>query len=182
MQLPDKEINVQKDGGGNRSYLFWGFIKEIDSTDKLALEALSLVLSDTIVFDIRERQGMAYRMSAGVELIQNKALFFIRMGTRPQNVDKLLPQYPNFFKMKILDAITEKELEKSVNMYLGRMMFRRLSSINQAYYLAHSLYFYSDIDYDKRFLDELKKVKLKDVKRVAKKYMKIKNPVVVVVR
>ena len=45
------------------------------------------------------------------------------------------------------------DLEKSVNMYLGRMMFRRLSSINQAYYLGHSYYFYQDIHYDQKFLD-----------------------------
>jgi len=181
-KLHEKEITTEKDVGGKRSYLYWGFTKKIDTADKPALKALSLILSDLIVFDIREKQGMAYRMSAGINLIEDKASFYINMGTRPQNVDILLPQFPGFFKMKMLDSTTEDDLEKSVNMYLGRMMFRRLSSINQAYYLAHSLYFHGDITYDKKFLDKLKNVKLKDVKQAAKKYMKIKNPVTVVVR
>lgn len=181
-KLHSQEITTEKDGGGKRSYLYWGFTKEIDPVDKPALKALSLILSDKIVFDIREKQGMAYRMSAGINLLQDKALFYINMGTRPKNVDKLVPQFPGFFKMKVLESVTTADLEKSVNMYLGRMMFRRLSSINQAYYLAHSLYFHDDITYDKKFLDKLKNVKLKEVKQSAKKYMKIKNPVTVVVR
>ena len=67
-------------------------------------------------------------------------------------------------------------------MYLGRMMFRRLSSINQAYYLAHSYYFDGDIYADGEMLDALKKVTLNDVKRVAEKYLQVSNPVEVIVR
>ncbi len=67
-------------------------------------------------------------------------------------------------------------------MYLGRMMFRRLSSINKAYYLGNSLYFHNDYNYDKQILDELKKVTLDDVKETAKKYMHAKNIVLVVIR
>lgn len=182
MQLIEKPANVEKDGGGKRSYLFWGFINTIDPKDKPALKALSLILADHIIFDIREKQGMAYGMSAGIELNEDKALFYIRMGTRPQNVDKLMPQYPGFFDPKLIEPVTADELEKSINMYLGRMMFRRLSSINQAYYLAHSLYFHGDIEYDMNFFNELKNVKLDDVKQAAKKYMRINNPVSVIVR
>jgi len=67
-------------------------------------------------------------------------------------------------------------------MYLGRMMFRRLSSINKAYYLANSDYFHNDFNYDKHFLEELKNVKLADVKNAAKKYMNAENTVTIVVR
>ena len=67
-------------------------------------------------------------------------------------------------------------------MYLGRMMFRRLSSINRAYYLGHSLYFYNDINYDTKFLDALKKADVDAVKAAAKKYLKAVNPVLVVFR
>ena len=180
--LNEKEITFDESGGGKRSFMFWGFIKEIDPKDKAALKALSLILSEQIVFDIREKRGMAYHMRAGISIYDNKAMFYINQGTRPNNVEVLLPIYPDFFKMKVLKEVTEKDLEKSVNMYLGRMMFRRLSSMNRAYYLAHSLYFHSDINYDHDFLEQLKNVKLEDVKNAAKKYMKVKNPISVVVR
>ncbi|MBU2493124.1 MAG: insulinase family protein [Bacteroidetes bacterium] len=180
--LLQKDTAIEKEGKGERSYLFWGFTTQIDPKDTPALQALSLILSDNIVFDIREKQGMAYNMSAGIEVIEDKALFYINQGTRPQNVDKLISQYPRFFTMVAIDTLTQGGLEKSINMYLGRMMFRRLSSINQAYYLSNSFYFQNDFNYDKKFLDELKNVKLSDVKNVAKKYMKVKNQVLVIVR
>ncbi len=182
VKLQTTKVNFDKSGGGKRSFMFWGFVKEIEPKDKAALTALSLILKDQIVFDIREKRGMAYHMSTGINFYDDKALFYINQGTRPKNVDVLLPIYPNFFKVKNISEVTEKDLEKSINMYLGKMMFRRLSSINNAYYLAHSLYFHGDINYDHEFLEQLKNVKLNDVKKVAKKYMKVKNPVSVVVR
>ncbi len=180
--IPTKPTTVEKPGSGERSYAFWGFISQIDPKDAPMLQALSLVLSDDIVFDIREKQGMAYNMSAGIEVIKDKALFFISQGTRPQNIEKLVPQYPKFFRMVALDSLTQGKLEKSINMYLGRMMFRRLSSINQAFYLGSSIYFFNDYNYDKVFLEQLKSVKLADVKNIAKKYMSETNPLLLVVK
>jgi predicted Zn-dependent peptidase len=72
--------------------------------------------------------------------------------------------------MKLVDTLTQSIIEKSINMYLGRMMFRRLSSINQAFYLGSSEYFFNDYNHDKNFLAALKNVKLEDVKVVAKVY------------
>ncbi len=168
--------------GGEQAYLFYGFLKTVDDNDKAALKALSLLLGDKIVFDVREKQGLAYRMGAGINVIENAALFYINMGTRPENVDKLIPQFPGFFTAEFSNSFTEDELIKRVNMYLGRMMFRRLSSINQAYYLAHSYYFDGDIYADEEMLDTLKKVTLNDVKRAVEKYMNVENPVEVIVR
>ena len=182
IRLQHKPKEIEKAGGGSRSYLFWGFSKKIDPADKAALKALSLLIGDKIIFDIREKQGMAYHMNAGIELTKDRSLFYISQGTRPQNVDKLVPQYPGFFDIKMLDDITEADLKKALNMYLGRMMFLRLSSINQGYYLGTSLYFHNDIQYDSNFLNQLKKVTLKDVLSVAKKYMIPENPVSIIVR
>jgi len=182
IRIHHKAQLVEKEGGGNRSYLFYGFSKEMAAEDHAALQALSLILSEKIVFDIREKQGMAYHMRAGISFTKNRAMFYINQGTRPENVDKLVPQYPGFFGAKMLDGLTDADIQKSLNMYLGRMMFRRLSSINQGYYLGHSYYFQQDIEYDHNFLEALKKVTLDDVQRVAQKYMQIENEVKVIVR
>jgi predicted Zn-dependent peptidase len=175
-------VSIEEAGGGAQSYLFWGFIKEIDPKDKPALTALSLILKDKIVFDIREKQGLAYRMNSGIFIKKDKALFSIDFGTRSENVDVIVPQFPGFFSMNMLNDLDASMLEKSVNMYLGRMMFRRLSSINQAYYLGHSQYFDGDLNSDSEFLDGLKAVTLVDVNRVTKKYMDGQNPISIIVR
>jgi len=181
-QLNSEAVSVEENGGGAQSYLFWGFMKEIDPEDKPALTVLSLILSNKIVFDIREKQGMAYRMRAGITVKKDKALFSINFGTRPENVDVLTPQFPGFFSSDMLSDVDETTLEKSVNMYLGRMMFRRLSSINQAYYLGHSHYFNGDMNSDAEFLNGIRDVTLDDVNSVAKKYMIGNNPISIIVR
>ncbi|MCP5062546.1 MAG: insulinase family protein, partial [Ignavibacteriae bacterium] len=177
-----KEEKIEIDGGGEQSHLYYGFQKSIEKKDVAALKALSLLLSDKIVFDVREKQGMAYRMSAGIERLNDKAMFYIKLPTIPKNVDKLVPQFPGFFRSEFANEITEDELTKAVNMYLGRMMFRRLSSINQAYYLGNSKFFHNDIFYDGKFLEDLKNVTVEEVKNAAKKYLKVENPIQIIVR
>ncbi len=175
-------IKVDIEGGGEQSYLYYGFQKTIDENDKAALKVLSLLLSDHIIFDIREKQGLAYRMSAGIDIIEDKAMFYINMGTRPENVETIIPQFPEFFTKDFTNNITESSVKRSVNMYLGRMMFRRLSSINQAYYLGHSKYFYNDVNHDSKILDAIKTVTAQDVIKVINKYLEIKDPVEVYVK
>jgi zinc protease len=173
---------VEEVGGGEQSHLFYGFIKSIDKEDIAALTALSLLLREDIIFDIREKQGLAYRMSAGIDIIKDKALFYIKLPTRPSNVDNLVPQFPGYFYPEFVDNIKEEDLSKSINMYLGRMMFRRLSSINQAYYLAYSYNFYNNIHEDEESLRKLKNVTLDHVKGVASKYLQIENPIEIIIR
>lgn len=175
-----QKIDIKK--GGEQAYLYYGFQKLVQDNDKAALKVLSMLLSDKIIFDIREKQGLAYRMSAGINILKDKAMFYINMGTRPENVEKLIPQFSNFFSKNIADEITDVSIKKSVNMYLGRMMFRRLSSINQAYYLGHSKYFYNDISYDTKSLESIKNVTIDEVKSVIEKYMDVDNAVEVYIR
>jgi len=179
---PEKPATIDQPGGGERSYLFWGFVKEIENGDKAALKALGLILSDKITFNVREQQGMAYRMTATTTVRDNKALFYMSLGTRPQNADVLLPQFASLMSKKTLGELSSDDVQKTINMYLGRMMFRRLSSINQAYYLGTSLFFDNDMNHDQAFLDALKAVTLADVNRVADKYLSAENVISIIVR
>ncbi len=181
-QKQESPVQIDLPGGGERSYLFWGFVKDIDPGDKAALQALGLILSDKITFDVREKQGMAYRMTATAKVRDNKALFYISLGTRPQNAEVLLPQFETLMSKKTVGQLSENDVKKTINMYLGRMMFRRLSSINQAYYLGTSLYFENDMNHDQTFLEALGAVTLEDVNRVADKYLSAENAISIVVR
>ncbi len=168
-------------GGGEQSHTFYGFTKDYDMEDEAALTVLSLILRDDIIFNIREKQGLAYRMFAGISKVDGRALFYAKIPTLPHNVEKLVPQFSGLFDPEIAKRLTEDDLLKTINMYLGKMMFRRLSSINQAYYLAHSYYFDGNIESDEKQLKAVKNVKLADVKRVIKKYLKVENPVEIII-
>ncbi|MCF7806933.1 MAG: insulinase family protein [Candidatus Marinimicrobia bacterium] len=178
----DAPVDLDLVGGGERSYLFWGFVKDVEKGDEAAIKALSLLLSDRIIFDVREQQGMAYRMSATADVKGDKALFYITLGTRPQNADVLIPQFPTLMSKETVADITENDVTRAINMYLGRMTFRRLSSINQAYYLGTSEFFHGDMLYDETQLKALRDVRLEDVKRIAGKYLQAENEISIVVR
>ncbi len=179
----DKPVKIERNVNGKRAYLYYGYQVNVEKNEKAALKALSLILNDKIVFDIREKQGLAYGMSAGIEQRRDKAMFYIEMGTRPENVEKLVEQFPEKFTRDYLGEITEKELQKRVNKYLGRMLFRRLSSINQGFYLCRSLFYHNDFNYDQKQIDALKKVTLEEVKKVADKYLDAdKNEVIIIVK
>jgi predicted Zn-dependent peptidase len=173
---------IELEGGGEQSYLYYGFQKLVSESDKPALQVLSLILSDNIIFDIREKKGLAYSMSAGIKIVKDKAMFYIEMGTRPENADQIIPQFPEYFTPEFSAIITDQMVKKAVNMYLGKMMFRRLSSINQAYYLGYSKYFYDDIYHDSKSLDQLKMVTSDNVKEMIKKYMIVENPIEIYIR
>ncbi len=160
LKILTAEVNNDFQGSAEQSYLFWGFTTEILQADRPALEVFSQILAERIIFNVREKQGRAYRVNTGIEMVNDKALFYFRLGTRPANIDVLLPQIPAFFDPAMVNSITATELEKTLNRYLGRMMFRRLSSINQGYYLAHSLYFFGNSNYDQQFLKQMKQVTL----------------------
>ncbi len=177
----DESKQIEKEAGGEQSHTFYGFVKTFEKSDEAALTILSLMLSDDISFNIREKQGLAYRMSSGITIVADKALFYVNVPTQPKNVEKLIPQFAGLFNSEFINSKTEADIEKTVNMYLGKMMFRRLSSINQAYYLAQSFYYNGKITSDDESLAEIKNVKLEDVKRVADKYMTIENPIEIVI-
>ncbi len=178
----DSPITITRNINSQRAYLYFGFQKEVLPEEKAPLKVLSLILNDKIVFDIRETQGLAYNMGAGVEVLGDKAMFYINMGTRAENVDKLVQQFPDKFSTEYLGKITHDEMTKRLNMYLGRMLFRRLSSINQGFYLCKSYYFTKDYSTDEKFLNDLKNVKLEQVKNVADKYLEVENPVYIIVK
>ncbi len=172
---------IKKNGGGEQSYTFYGFVKNISKADEPALTILSRMLADDISFNIREKQGLAYRMSSGIKIVGDKALIYVSVPTQPNNVEKLVPQFEGLFNPEFADTKTKDDLEKTINMYLGKMMFRRLSSINQAYYLAYSYYFDGDITSDEKNLEAIKNVRLEDLKRVASKYLRAENSVKIVI-
>jgi len=182
IKLPSDASLTQREGKGGRSYLFTGFSVPIHKDEKPALTALSILLSERVSFEIREKMGMAYGISSGVQTLGERALFYLRLGTRPENVEALRGKWRGFFEPSVLDDLDNLAFEKAVNKYLGRMMFRRLSSINQAFYLSRSLYIHSDPLHSRSFLDKMAELKLSDVQKVAQKYLKIERPTEVIVR
>ena len=174
------EIRIHKHAEGERAYLFGGFTKSIHPSDEAALTALSVLLSEKIQFKIREELGMAYGISSGIEIIADRALFFLRLATSPKNIKTIQDLWPKFFQYENFAKLDRKTFEKSINKYLGRMAFRRLSSINQGFYLGKSLYLDHDLNHDEKLLEQLADLEPVSVQRAAEKYLQSPVPLEVI--
>ena len=165
---------------GNRAFFFGGFTKTIQNRHLAALKALSVLLSEQIQFKIREELGMAYGINSGIEIIEDRALFYLRFATAPKNIGTIQKIWPTFFQSNNFTAISEITFKKTINKYLGRMAFRKLSSINQGFYLGKALYNGTGPNDDQKQLDDLKKLNLETLYEVALEYLDSKVPLEII--
>jgi predicted Zn-dependent peptidase len=106
--------------------------------------------------------------------------FTVTMGTRPQNISESLDGIEKEVEKFREFAFSENGVQKAKNSYIGRLVMRRLSRINAAYY--YGLYESQGYGYDyfTKHVNDLKKVTVDDVQHVAKKYLQTKNYILAV--
>jgi zinc protease len=153
----------------------------INSPDVYALDLMNSILSSRLGLNLREIKGLAYSVGSSVHFDKDFGWFIAAMGTRPQNyqvaVDGILDEMRKIKEEKV----TADELEKAKNGIWGSMLFYRLSRISQAYYMGVNEFKGVGYDYDDKYIENLRRVTIDQVKQVAEKYLNIDNYVLAVV-
>ena len=175
-----KSINIELNK--SQSYIRLGKLIKIEPKDKIALNLISYILSERMAFELRERQGLAYSLGAGFSSYNSHALFGASIGTTIGTVEKakagIFKEIEGFKKTEIRG----EDLERAVNKYTSSELMRGLSRINQCYYTGLAEFYKKGIDYQKRLLADLKKVKLDEINRAKERYLNIENMIEVVVK
>lgn len=102
--------------------------------DRPALVLAGALLSDELAFELRERRGLAYSIGASIAPWGGRMRLLITMGTRKENLDEAmagLREGIGAFRPKDDDAV-----RRAAAALRGRMLMRRLTRINQAYFLG----------------------------------------------
>lgn len=159
-----------------QTYLYLGGkVCAASDSDVVPLRVLMDVFSKRLQENLREKQGLAYRVGAGISFDRNFGWFSAAMGTGTDNYTKakagMLHQMDS---LKIVD-ISADELERAVNSLWGSLLTSRLSRINQAYYMAVNQFIIGKYDVEDDLISALKKVTTTDVRRVAQKYFDTTN-------
>ncbi|MBI3584161.1 MAG: insulinase family protein [Nitrospinae bacterium] len=177
---PSKSINIELNK--SQSYIRLAKLIKIEPKDKIALNLISYILSERMAFELRERQGLAYSLGAGFSSYNSHALFGASIGTTIGTVEKakagIFKEIDGFKKTEIKG----EDLERAVNKYTSSELMRGLSRINQCYYTGLAEFHKKGIDYQKRLLADLKKVKLDEINRAKERYLNIENMIEVVVK
>jgi len=175
-------VKVDKPMEKEQVYIYLGEpMPGIESPDVYALDLMNSVLSSRLGLNLREVKGLAYSVGSSVNFDRGFGWFIAAMGTRPQNyqvaVDGILEEMKNIKA----ENVTEAELEKAKNGIWGSMLMYRLSRISQAYYMCINEFEGVGYDYDSKYIENLRKVTVDQVKQVAEKYLNTENYVLAVV-
>ena len=79
------------------------------------------------------------------------------------------------------ELVSPEELDKAKNGIWGRMLFYRLSRVNQAYFMSVNEFKEVGYDYDEKYIKHIRKVTADEVKQAAEKYLDTQNYVLAVV-
>jgi zinc protease len=144
---------------------------DADPSDEAALAVAGAMLGDRLSFHLREEKGLAYSMSASVTRLAGREKLEVNMGTRQANVDEALLGLRDGIAAFAAAAPDPGQVERAVNALRGRLLMRRMTRINQAYFASLDLMAGREAGDGKKRLDALPRVRPDDVARVAKAYL-----------
>jgi predicted Zn-dependent peptidase len=139
--------------------------------DRFALEIAGSILSAKLFGTLREQEGLAYSVDAGLSFPQGGTLFLVGMGTAPQNLDRAKTGILREWKSVAQVPPTTEEVARRANGLAGRLTMRLLSSINRAYYLGVAEFRGWGLDYAEAYRQSLLSVTPEEVTDVLRKYL-----------
>jgi zinc protease len=149
--------------------------------DAVSIKLASAILSSRLGKVLREEQGLAYSVGAGSSFDRDFGWFVCTIGTGAANFETARDGIIAQIRRLKSEGPTEGELETAKNSLWGSSLTRRLSRINQAYYMGVNEYLGLGYDYEKRYVPQLRATTSEEVKAAAVKYFDTENYVLATV-
>jgi predicted Zn-dependent peptidase len=153
----------------------------VSPRERFALEIAGAILSARLFGTLREKEGLAYSVDAGVSFPQGCPLLLIGMGTAPPNIDRARAGILRELKAVSETLPTKDEVERRANGLAGRLAMRMLSSINRAYYLGVAEFRGLGLDYAETYRRTLLSVTPEEVAAVLRNYFSQEDYVLAIV-
>ena len=118
---------------------------------------------------IRERQGMAYYVSSGLDANVAPGPLSIRAGVSPANVDRAVASIDEEIVRLVRDGLTPRELDESRRYLIGSIPRALETNGAIANFLQVEEFFGLGLDYDARLPDLLNAVTMDDVNAAARR-------------
>jgi predicted Zn-dependent peptidase len=121
--------------------LLWGRIAEVTPEDRVALLVAIDALSDRMTAVIREREGLAYRLGAGVRPVPGGAwILSATVGTRPENGDRVAELLEELVAELAAEPLSAGDLKRLNARARRTRMLRGLSAASRAYRVGRALF------------------------------------------
>jgi len=148
-----------------------GLASENSTALSLAIE----ILSSRLQLNLREKQGLAYSVGAGVRYLGDFGWFTASIGTGYKNFEIARAGILAEIEKLKSEPLEQTELDKARNSLWGSMLMRNMSCINQAYNMAYYEFVGVGCDYDDNYRDRLDRVTISDVQTAARNFLETHN-------
>ena len=139
--MPPVDVPAVEIGEAPQVTLLWGRIAEVMPEDRAALLVAMDALSDRMTAVVREREGLAYRLGAGVRPIPGGDwILSATVGTRPDNGDRVAELLEELVAELSAAPISAEDLERLNARARRTRMLRGLSAASRAYRVGRALF------------------------------------------
>lgn len=140
--------------------------------DRFVLAVLSTILgggmSSRLWIEVRERRGLAYNVSTGVDTYHDAGYFATQCGVEHENLEKAMAVILEQYKKIVTELVPEEELRKAKEYMKGHFALGMEGSDDVVGYLVTQEVLRHKIVLPKERIEMIERVTAKDVRRVAK--------------
>jgi len=164
-------VTAQEALGKEQAYVVLAYLFEAEPADRTPLLVAGALLSDKLSFSLREERGLAYSLSASIAPYGGRMKLEAVMATRQANVeDAVAGLKQEIERLKGTDP-DPAAVARAAASLRGRLLMRRLTRINQAYFAGLEVLEGRAAGDDVGRLAALLQVSSADVARVVRKYV-----------
>lgn len=166
-------LTVERDK--EQIHFILGFLgATLTSSDRYGLEVIETVLSGQsgrLFTELRDKQSMAYSLSAFTLFGLDTGSFGIYIGTNPDKKDDVLKAVWKELSLLQEEAVSEEELTKAKNLLISNYELGLQTHGAQAMEMGLNETYALGQDYGNRYISEIEKIDAQKVLEVARKYI-----------
>ncbi len=183
IEQPQQNTFVSDSIGSAQAAVLVGQVyKSVPMTDHAALYIANVILSSRVAFQLREKQGLAYRIGSFIEFVDDQAVIAVQMGTRTVNIDSAQKGILAELQRLVQEMPDDQEVKTAINQAHGSRLMRQLLSMGRAYLMGLGAFRTDQPRYYQNFDQALMNLKPKQVRKVIKKVIQKQNSIIVTVQ
>ncbi len=152
--------------------------------NRFALSLLSVILGESmssrLFTELREKRALAYDIHSSCQYFSDCGIFSIEAGIAPEKLYETIKIIISEVS-KISHDLTQKEVDDSITLSLGRMMLRMENSRSISNYLGTQELLKNHIETPDEIIKKIKSVSLNDIKKISNDIINTKSMVLSII-
>ncbi len=150
-------------------------LKDVDTPGLNVLKMILAGQGGLLFRELRDRHGLGYSVTAFLWQSPHTGFLAFYIGTYPEKIDQAEQGFQDVVKMLQDRLLSEKEVDRAKNLYVGEYIRNHQSLGSRSREAASLLVKGMDLDFNRRMIEEIQKIKPEDIKKLAHDYLRLDN-------